>query len=57
MWARHLSAQPQTELAYQIDRHTSFTVNYARFEYGRFIRETLPGEDIGFFAVWLVYKF
>lgn len=31
--------------------------SHARFEYGRFIRETLPGEDIGYFAVWPMYRF
>lgn len=55
--ARYLGAQPQAELTYQLDRHTSFTVNYARFERGRFIRETPPAEDIGYFAAWLTYKF
>lgn len=55
--ARYLGAQPQAELTYQIDRHTSFTINYARFERGRFIRETPPGKDIGYFAAWITYKF
>ena len=55
--ARYLGAQPQTELTYQLNRHATFTINCARFLRGRFIRETPPSENIGYFAAWITYKF
>jgi hypothetical protein len=55
--ARFVGHQPGVEVRWQIDRHTTFTVNYARFQTGRFLRETPPGENTTYFAAWVTYKF
>ena len=55
--ARYVGHQPGVEGVLSIDRHTTFTVNYARFISGPFLRETPPGKNIDYFAAWLTYKF
>lgn len=55
--ARDIGHQPGIEVRWQIDRHTTFTVNYARFYAGRFLRETPPGHHITYFAAWVTYRF
>lgn len=36
---------------------TEFTIDYARFIAGPFLRETPPGDHTRFFAAWITYKF
>jgi hypothetical protein len=55
--ARFVGHQPGIEGVWSIDWHTTFTVNYARFISGPFLRETPPGKNISYFAAWLTYKF
>jgi hypothetical protein len=55
--AREVGNQPGIEVRWKFDRHAEFTINYARFLAGPFLRETPPGEDITYFAAWLAYKF
>lgn len=55
--ARFIGQQPGIEITWQANRHTTLTLNYARFLAGRFLRETPPGHDITYFAVWMTYKF
>ena len=55
--ARFIGHQPGVEVRWRVNRHIDFTVNYARFLAGRFLRETPPGEDTTFFAAWVTYRF
>lgn len=55
--ARFVGTQPQIEAVWQIDRHFSYTVNYARFFAGSFIKDAPPSRDVNYFATWLTYKF
>lgn len=55
--ARYIGTQPEVEAVVRIDRHTTFTINYARFLAGPFLRETPPGRDITYFATWVTYRF
>lgn len=55
--ARFAGHQPGVEINWQFDRHTTFTLNYARFFTGRFLRETPPGRNTTYIAVWATYKF
>ena len=55
--ARWIGHQPGVGIAWQIDRHTSFSVAYAHFFAGDFIRQSGPGADVDYVAVWLQYRF
>ena len=55
--ARWIGHQPGVGVAWQLDRHTSFNVTYAHFFAGDFIKESGPGADVDFVAVWLQYRF
>ncbi len=55
--ARYIGSQPQAQLEWDIDRHTTFILCYAHFFAGRFIKETGPGKDVDFMTTWLAYKF
>ncbi len=55
--ARFIGSQPQAQLEWDIDRHTTFILIYAHFFAGKFIRETGPGKDVDFMTTWLAYKF
>lgn len=55
--ARFIGHQPGIEMNLQANRHTTFTINYARFLAGRFLRQTSPGRDIAYFAAWMTFKF
>ena len=55
--ARFIGRQYAVEGSYKIDSHTSLTINYSRFNVGKFLRETPPAENTNYFAAWLTYKF
>ena len=55
--ARFIGRQYAVEGNYKIDSHTSLTINYSRFNAGRFLRESPPAENTSYFAAWLTYKF
>ncbi len=55
--ARFVGSQPQAQLEWDIDRHTTFILIYAHFFAGPFLRETGPGKDVDYVTTWLAYKF
>lgn len=55
--ARFIGRQFAVETSYKVDRHTTLTANYSRFDVGRFLRETPPAKNTNYFAAWLTYKF
>jgi len=55
--ARFIGHQPDFELRWLADRHTTFFLNYGRFFVGRFLRETPPGKNTTFIAAWVTYIF
>ncbi len=40
---------------WQLDRHTGFQLNYARFLTGRLLAETPPARDTTYFSLWMTY--
>ncbi len=54
---RFVGHQPGIEVNLRADRHTTFTINYARFLAGRFLRETPLGKNTTYFAAWMTFKF
>jgi hypothetical protein len=55
--ARFVGHRPGTELRWQIDRHLWVQADYGIFYTGRFLRETQPGRNLNYWALWAGYKF
>jgi hypothetical protein len=55
--ARYIGSQPQAQLEWDLELHTTFYLIYAHFFAGRFIRDTGPGKDVDYVSTWLAYKF
>jgi hypothetical protein len=55
--ARFIGQQYALETRWKIDRHAALTVNYSRFNVGKFLQETPPARNTDYFAAWVTYKF
>jgi Alginate export len=55
--ARFVGHRPGTELQWQVDRHLWFQADYGIFYAGRFLKETQPGRNLNYWALWAGYKF
>ncbi len=54
---RFIGHQPGVEAVWRLDAYTTITLNWAGFRAGRFLRETPPGRNMRYFALWMTYKF
>lgn len=55
--ARFVGHRPGTEVRWQANRHLWFQADYGIFYAGRFLKETQPGRDLNYWALWAGYKF
>ena len=55
--ARFVGHRPGTELHWQADRHLWFQADYGIFYAGKFLKETQPGRNLNYWALWAGYKF
>jgi len=55
--ARFVGHRPGAELRWQVDRHLWFQADYGIFYAGRFLKETQPGRNLNYWALWAGYKF
>jgi Alginate export len=55
--ARFVGHRPGTEVTWQANRHLWFQADYGIFYAGPFIKETLPGRNLNYWALWVGYKF
>lgn len=55
--ARFVGHRPGTEVRWQANRHLWFQADYGIFYAGRFLRETQPGRNLNYWALWAGYKF
>ena len=55
--AHFVGHQPSVGLEWEVGRHTSINASYAHFFAGDFIKQSGPGKDVDFVAVWLTYRF
>lgn len=55
--ARFVGYRPGVEARWQIDRHAYLQADYGIFYAGAFLKETMPGRDLNYFALWAGYKF
>jgi hypothetical protein len=55
--ARYVGDRPGTQIRWQKTRHLWFQGDYGIFYAGPFIRETHPGRNLNYWALWVGYKF
>jgi Alginate export len=55
--ARYVGNRPGTQIRWQTSRHLWFQGDYGIFYAGRFLKETQPGRNLNYWALWAGYKF
>jgi len=55
--ARFVGHRPGTEIRWQANRHVWFQADYGIFYAGKFLKETQPGRNLNYWALWAGYKF
>jgi hypothetical protein len=55
--ARFVGYRPGTEIRWQINRHAYLQLDYGVFFAGPFLRQTMPGSNLNYLALWAGYKF
>ena len=55
--ARFVGHRPGTEVRWQVNRHLWCQADYGIFYAGRFLKETQPGRNLNYWALWTGYKF
>ena len=55
--ARFVGHRPGTELRWQENRHLWLQADYGIFYAGEFLKETKPGRNLNYWALWAGYKF
>lgn len=55
--ARYVGSRPGTQIRWQATRHLWFQGDYGVFFAGSFLKETLPGRNLNYWALWAGYKF
>jgi hypothetical protein len=55
--ARFVGQRPGAEARWQVDRHIWLQADYGIFYAGKFLKETQPGRNLNYWALWAGYKF
>jgi hypothetical protein len=55
--ARFVGYQPGVEVRWQINGHAYLQGDYGIFYAGRFLKETMPGQNINYLSLFAGYKF
>src|SRR5438132_735049 len=55
--ARYVGHRPGTEVRWQVNTHLWFQGDFGIFYAGRFLKETKPGRNLNYWALWAGYKF
>jgi hypothetical protein len=55
--ARYVGDRPGTEIRWQANRHLWFQGDYGVFFAGPFLKQTQPGRNLNYWALWAGYKF
>jgi hypothetical protein len=55
--ARYVGHRPGTEIRWQANRHLWFQADYGIFYAGTFLKQTQPGRNLNYWALWTGYKF
>ncbi len=55
--ARFVGHRPGAEVRWQLNQHLWFQADYGIFYAGKFVRESQPGRNLNYWALWAGYKF
>ena len=55
--ARYVGNRPGTQIRWQVTRHLWFQGDYGIFYAGPFLKQTQPGRNLNYWALWVGYKF
>jgi len=55
--ARFVGHRPGVEMRWQTTRHLWFQADYGIFYAGKFLKQTVPGRNLNYWALWAGYKF
>ena len=55
--ARFVGHRPGMEVRWQANRHLWFQADYGIFYAGKFVKESQPGRNLNYWALWTGYKF
>ena len=55
--ARYVGDRPGTQIRWQKTRHLWFQADYGIFYAGKFLKQTQPGRNLNYWALWAGYKF
>ena len=55
--ARFVGHRPGVEMRWQATRHLWFQADYGIFYAGKFLKQTEPGRNLNYWALWAGYKF
>ncbi|HKO04323.1 MAG TPA: alginate export family protein [Candidatus Acidoferrales bacterium] len=55
--ARFVGHRPGTEVRWQANRHLWFQADYGVFYAGNFLKQTQPGRNLNYWALWAGYKY
>jgi len=55
--ARFVGHRPGAEVRWQANRHLWFQADYGIFYAGKFVKESQPGRNLNYWALWAGYKF
>jgi hypothetical protein len=55
--ARFVGHRPGGEVHWQVNSHLWFQGDYGVFYAGRFLKETQPGRNLNYWALWAGYRF
>jgi alginate export protein len=55
--ARYIGSHSGLQLEWRLDRHITLTTIYLHFFPGPFLKETQPGRNVNFVALWVTYRF
>jgi hypothetical protein len=55
--ARFVGQRPGAEVRWQVDRHIWLQADYGIFYAGKFLKQTQPGRNLNYWALWAGYKF
>jgi Alginate export len=55
--ARFVGDRPGVEMRWQVTRHLWFQADYGIFYAGKFVKESQPGRNLNYWALWTGYRF
>jgi hypothetical protein len=53
----YVGSQATAQIEWRLQRHLTWTANYAHFFAGAFLHENPPDKDVNYFSTWITFRF